>query len=61
MQIYFIGGRADKNLIEESKMKNPNYEKRVFILKDGSRHTYFVQKGMPDSEANEKAEIYRYI
>ncbi|CAA0258714.1 hypothetical protein ROR68_03605 [Acinetobacter baumannii] len=61
MKIYFIGGKADKTTIEEDEMKNPNYEKRYFILNDGKKYAFFVYKEMSDHQAKERAEIYIQI
>ncbi|MDC4844025.1 hypothetical protein NQ911_19100 [Acinetobacter baumannii] len=61
MQIYFIGGKADKTTIEEDEMKNPNYEKRYFILSNGKKYLFFVDKEMSDHLARERAETYILI
>ncbi|WP_336017123.1 hypothetical protein [Acinetobacter pittii] len=51
MQIQIIGGLFNSMFIDDSEMKNPNYEKRVLKTAEGVKGLFYVDKELDDKAA----------
>lgn len=51
MQIQIIGGLFNSMFVDDSEMKNPNYEKRTLKTAEGVKRLFYVDKELNDVEA----------